>query len=126
MQRKSIYKILFREPQEVMDMLAEEEEERETGSSHCLSNLHHTGLKYVGSRTIKLQPCQGDLTLLQPPAKTSEDSPRPHTPCPVAPTRQPRGGTGEHTQRSHVLGKGPKGVSETADKNQTNARQEIE
>jgi hypothetical protein len=108
-------------------MLAEEEEEEsETESNPCLLNLHHTGLRYAGSRTIKLQPCQGDLTLLQPPAKTSEDSPRPHTPCPVAPTRQLRGGRGEHTLRSHVLDKEPKGVSETADKNQTNARQETE
>jgi hypothetical protein len=108
-------------------MLAEEEEEEsETGSSHCLSNLHHTGLRYAGLKTAKLQPCQGDLTLLQPPAKTSEDSPRPHTPCPVAPTRQLRDGMGEHTLRSHVLDKGPKGVSETADKKQANASQEIE
>jgi hypothetical protein len=122
------YKILScREPQEVMDMLAEEEEEEsETESSHCLSNLHHIGLRYAGLKTVKLQPCQGDLTLSQPPAKTSEDLPRPHTPCPVVPTRQLRGGRGEHTLRSHALDKEPKGASETADKNQTSARQEAE
>jgi hypothetical protein len=122
------YKILScREPQEVMDMLAEEEEEEsETESSHCLSNLHHIGRRFAELKTAKLQPCQGDLTSSQPPARTSEDLPHPHIPCHVVPTRQLRDGRGEHTLRSHALDKEPKEASETTNKNQTSARQETE
>ncbi len=81
-------------------MVADEKEERETGSRPCLSNLHHTGLRYAGSKIAKSQPSHDGWTSSQQPATTSEDSPRLHIPCPVAPTRLLLAGTGGHMPRS--------------------------